>query len=315
MNSNQNNQHQKDNSSSYNFNNKDFYPNNNNSFLKYNDPNPNGLIFHDPEQFNITLRKPKQNQTHTFNPNTNYSSYNNYNLPNTPESKPKKSEYDATLNSKIKKTKKRDCTPLSPDHETYSFMNHSNNENLNNSFYNNNYNINETRFSFGQSFVNGGHRDSLQNLNNISNISSILPNPNLGVGNISNLDTSFISNNYNRRQNLYLTFTQQKSKFLNDLDQKSNVVQIDSEEEKEVKNYIKGSFMLEKLENESNVNIDKIYSNLFEEKEILQKLTYEVVRSFFDGYNNRTNMFYKYIVSSFKLFLYILTSFRIKLPN
>ena len=277
--------------SSYIFNDKHvIFPNNNNSFIGYNQTNPNTSIYQDSQLSNITLRKLNPTQNNNVLNNKTIISHNN--IISTPENKPKK-DYDATLNSKIKKTKKRDCTPHDQDDDTCSFYG-LNNENLNDSHYNNNYGLNnDTRMTFGPSTSNMFSRDTLLNITNMTNFNNI--------SNIKNnqtvLNETYYGNNHNN--NSYLTFTKQKSRFLNELDRNLDFdqnVQIDTEEEKEVKNYLKGSFMLEKLENE-NAHIDNIYSNLFQGKEILQKIAYEVVKSFFDGYNNRINTFYKYLVS------------------
>ena len=205
----------------------------------------------------------------------------------------------------MKKTQRRDCTPFSPNkthknnNDTY-YNTIFNNENI--SHINNNVSCfnNETSFSFGQTINDSNRifsRESLQNISTITNISNNNQTNQSLFNEGLNFDFRNKENNYN------LTFTQQKSKFLKDLENGEKerltlaLFQNETEEEKDVKYYLKGSLILEKLEYENQLNINKIYQNLFDEKEIHQKITLDVVRSFFDGYNNRSKNFYKYIVS------------------
>jgi len=298
---------------SSNSNLKDSFPNNNNSFIGYQTNNPNPNIYQDPKDLaNITLRKIKPPKLINFNDeNYNIENLDTTNISNTPPKfaytpeKKSRKDYEATLNSKLKKTQRRDCTPFSPNkthknnNDTY-YNTIFNNENI--SHINNNVSCfnNETSFSFGQTINDSNRifsRESLQNISTITNISNNNQTNQSLFNEGLNFDFRNKENNYN------LTFTQQKSKFLKDLENGEKerltlaLFQNETEEEKDVKYYLKGSLILEKLEYENQLNINKIYQNLFDEKEIHQKITLDVVRSFFDGYNNRSKNFYKYIVS------------------
>jgi len=292
----------------------EYYANNNNSYITYQQ-NPNTHIYNDPQMKNITLRKLKNPNSTTFNDNfTNR-------ITNTPESKPKK-EYDGTINSKIKKTKKRDCTPLSPEKttETYSFFNNGNiylsnyNNNVHNAMHhdstmslNNNFSHNTfTRESLQQNHY--GNLSKIGNIGGLTHISNIKPtssqnqlfNQSFSL-NLINQSQNELNNNNDpyltvNNNNSYSTFTQQKSKFLKDLENE-NEIQLDSEGEIRVKQYLKGSLILEKLENQNQFFVEKISNSFFENNEIKDTITYEIVTSFFNGYNNRSNAFFKYFVS------------------
>lgn len=258
----------------------------NNSYIGYEN-NPNISIYKDTssESNNITVRKNNfsNNGYNTQNPFEKHQKKNYFENGNekTPErAKNKSSLIEASWNSKIKKTKRRDITPTSPDFK----------EVVNNRLTNAN---DET--SISNRFTLGGNCYFNENNNNT-------------YINNNNISTTQIHDSYilNDQMNDSILNTQSKSKFLLELETKTQENEVvlainETEEEKEVNSFLRGSLILEKIENNESA-LWNIYNNIFSNKTVIEKICYDVVNSFFLGFNERNMTVLKFIV---KLFLLI----------
>lgn len=263
---------------------KDYYQNNNNSYLNYQS-NPNEYIYQDSNNSfnNITFRKQNFNTQNPFGDNKKNSRSDR-----TPDKKPKRLE-DSTWNSPIKKTKRRECTPTSPETQAHSIDIENNTLNT----------INQTHFNFnnfnGAQNITAINFNDYSTMNDYSNLNCTTTNAVYGT---NNKDFSNYSNNchfHNKKYNL--TFTDQKSKFLRKLETQDNDQSHISDNERDIISFFKGNLILYQL-GSNNMNIDQqVYEELFKNDEILQKIIYEVILSFFEGFNGRNEAFYKYLVS------------------
>ena len=202
--------------------------------------------------------------------------------------------YEASIRTPIKKTKKRECTPEYSDGEDeqkdlrsmdeYNF----NFKNINNN--GNNLNLNTAYNNFDpyltNSYKNPHHEYNynLLKLNNKTNHNQNLLNE---------------ANKFNRCDFKFQKIS--KSKFLQKIEQMegntySNTKLNEMIESDEIKEKIKGTYLLYVLENEFSLNLTNLFFTIIEDNDLFNKISNLICYSFFDGFNKRSDMFFKFLV-------------------
>ena len=92
-----------------------------------------------------------------------------------------------------------------------------------------------------------------------------------------------------------------KSKFLQRIEQieentNSNTKPNEFIESDEIKEKIKGTYLLYALENEFSLNITNLFYTIIEDNDLFNKISNLICYSFFDGFNTRSDMFFKFLV-------------------
>jgi len=228
------------------------------------------------------------------------TTYNKSNISISIDTPPKKKKpisqvYEASIRTPIKKTKKRDCTPeYSDEYEEKKKMvrmtsDDNNNQkegvycnrniqfnNFNSNIYNS-FNDSNQSDNYNYNFLKANNKNLTNNIN-FNNDSSKFYKPDIRFQKIS------------------------KSKFLQKIDamefiNNSTHRSSDFIESEEIIEKIKGNLLLFQLENEINKNIQILFSSIIEDNELFNKITNLICYSFFDGFNNRSDMFFKFLVT------------------
>jgi hypothetical protein len=213
--------------------------------------------------------------------------------------KPTSEVYEASIRTPIKKTKKRDCTPAYTDEEDerenssseHSFKNNYNcnfqiENNCNRNLQFNNFNSYLTSSCGNSAIHNNYNLLKLNTKNSISNLENNCNKYNRGVCNNSHIRFEKIS----------------KSKFLQKIDElestTSNSVKTsyDIIESAEIIEKIKGNYLLYILENGYNKDYENLFFSVIEDNDLFNKITNLICYSFFDGFNNRSDIFFKFLV-------------------
>jgi len=209
--------------------------------------------------------------------------------------KPTSQAYEASIRTPIKKTKKRDCTPdYSDEDEEKKKMIRMTSDDNNNQMELSNCNRN-LQFNNNNSYLNNSFNDSNQSENYNYNLLKA-NNKNLSYINTFNNDSSKIYKPDIRFQKI------SKSKFLQKIDameflNTNSKTSSDYIESEQIIDKIKGNFLLFQLENDLNKNIQNLFYSIIEDNELFNKITNLICFSFFDGFNNRSDMFFKFLVN------------------
>jgi len=214
--------------------------------------------------------------------------------------------YEASIRTPIKKTKKRDCTPAFSDgeeeRENYcsdqSFKgNYGYNFQMeNNCLRNIQFNDINSYMTHTNTFPNTINNYNLLKLNTkiqISNFDNKLNRLTSGVNDTNNIRFQKIS----------------KSKFLQKIDeldhnnQDGGKVSTKELESVEIKDKIRGNYLLYLLENENNKNCESLFYSIIEDNDLFNKITNLICYAFFDGFNNRSDIFFKFLVIIYSNYL------------
>jgi hypothetical protein len=217
--------------------------------------------------------------------------------------KPSSELYEASIRTPIKKTKKRDCTPAYSEGEEERENSCSDKSFKNNHGYNfpmendctrniqfNNMNSCMAQTNTFPNSINNYNLLKLHPKNQICNFDNKLKRLNSGINDTTNIRFQKIS----------------KSKFLQKIDELDNNtsdgVKISTRELEsvEIKDKIRGNYLLYLLENENNKNCENLFYSIIEDNDLFNKITNLICYAFFDGFNNRSDIFFKFLV--FNLF-------------
>jgi hypothetical protein len=234
--------------------------------------------------------------------NTTYNKSNISMSVDTPlkKKKPISEVYESSIRTPIKKTKKRDCTPdYSDDEEKKRMFKESPIDNNSQMEFNCNRNIQFNNFNLNQYLLNSYNN----NPNQLSNYNLLKMN-----------HRNCYNNDYNNSNQFYKTDIRfqkmSKSKFLQKIDAFENLDNnINSSSDfigsEEIIDKIKGTFLLNLLENENCRNIRHLFFSVVEDNDLFNKITNIICYSFFDGFNNRSDIFFKFLVNN-KFILYLI---------
>lgn len=207
--------------------------------------------------------------------------------------KPTSQAYEASIRTPIKKTKKRDCTPeySDEDEEKKKMIRITSDDN--------NYHMKVLNCNRNILF-----NDNNPNLSNSFNETNQMRNYNYNLLK-ANYNNSSYNNAFHETSNFYkpdIRFQKiSKSKFLQKIDALEEINSSmnrssDFIESEDILDKIKGNYLLYQLENEVNRSMHNLFSSIIEDNELFNKITNLICYSFFTGFNNRSDMFFKFLV-------------------
>jgi hypothetical protein len=281
---------------------------NSNYFMPYDDnertvTKPDKKVQWTPEKLrNFKENTPIGDNDTTLTGITLNSTYNKSNISISIDTPPKKKKpisevYEASIRTPIKKTKKRDCTPeySDEDEEKKKMVRMTSDDNNNQK-----EGVNCNRIIQFNNFNS--------NLYNSFNDSNKFHNYDYNLLKANNKNLTYNNNFNNESSNFYnpdIRFQKiSKSKFLEKLDAMEfpiNNINISGDfiQSEEIIDKIKGNLLLFQLENEINKNIQNLFYSIIEDNELFNKITNLICYSFFDGFNYRSDMFFKFLVTFF----------------
>jgi hypothetical protein len=190
----------------------------------------------------------------------------------TPENKTtsRKDKSKQSIRTPIKKSKRRECTPHSPGEEHFDKKN-------------------DTIFQFMGKNQNFKFGIAAENKNFLNNHNLLKINP-----------------NFARETNINNTFQfskLSKSKFLDKINLEK-LLEINYDDEKidtnEILEKIRGSYLLSLIESDINMSLSKsLFKNIVDDSELFNKITNLICYCIIDGFNYRTDIFFKLLVFLF----------------
>lgn len=214
----------------------------------------------------------------------------------TPEKKKKLNHglYEASIRTPIKKTKKRECTPEYSDGEEEQKDLRSKDEyNINFKHMDNNVhnpNLNTIYNNFDPYLTNSYQNHHLQDNYNL-----------LKLNNKTNHNPNLLNEAKKFNRNDFRFQKISKSKFLqkiNLIEENKNSITSPNEfiESDDIKQKIKGTYLLHVLENEFCLNPTNLFFTIIQDNDLFNKISNLICYSFFDGFNNRSDIFFKFLV-------------------
>jgi hypothetical protein len=202
--------------------------------------------------------------------------------------------YEASIRTPIKKTKKRECTPEYSDGEEEQKNLRSMNE-YNFNFKNIDYNGHNLNLNTGYNNFDPYLSNSYQNYNLQDNYNL------LKLNNKTNNNSKLLNEakKFNRSDFRFQKIS--KSKFLQKIEQMEENTNSTTKlnefiESDEIKEKIKGTYLLYVLENEFSLNPTNLFYTIIEDNDLFNKISNLICYSFFDGFNTRSEMFFKFLV-------------------
>jgi hypothetical protein len=237
----------------------------------------------------------------SYQPTDNKMFSNIINIPQTPYvKKSSMRNYEDSIRTPIKKSKRRDCTPAYSDEEKENESERNFNQG-HEGYYNYNNNNNQgVNLNFNSNFNNQQSQGNLLYNNNF-NSNPISQNNNNGFNyNLLKTQTSF--NNSMGSGLVNRKFPHQfeklsKSKFLEKINQETLEKQ-DVTETTELLEKIKGTYLLTLIEcDNGDTNFSKkVFTSLMEDLDFFNKNTNLICYCLFEGFNSRSDVFFKFLV-------------------
>lgn len=220
-------------------------------------------------QINTTDYTYNNNDTTIINTNMKFNPESNMSF-GTPERVEKNlfQNYESSIQTPIKKSRRRECTPIDSAEDEVESISYVNGNNL------------------PPQNLNFGHNMGTDKGTNFSNNYNLLK---MNTGNFNSFNMNKIHCQFQKLS---------KSKFLDKINNENYSSGNDQFDCPEILEKIKGNYLLNAIESDiDHPNfIPKLFSNIVEDVDLFNKITNLLCYCLFEGFNTRQDIFFKYLV-------------------